>query len=222
MPSVRDKFVKVPKISVCLTIAEDTKYTQLQRAPSGKTDVTFATVEDANWRRNNYKLNKEVDKAAVHTRLVHIPYKRYEQLFSMTDVLPHRMGCIISDDVCEGCCVGKLRAETFGYTPRSSSRELMCNSRMYRDVMDPTKTKTPGSCKYVVTFFDDFSRHVIVHFMKMNSDFLSKFKICKAEIDSAMDKTAKLQRPCNGVEYIVRQFKSYHPVTSHTVRYEPK
>ncbi|KAG2786110.1 hypothetical protein PC129_g18897 [Phytophthora cactorum] len=67
--------------------------------------------------------------------------------------------------------------------------------------MGPIQTKTPGGCTYVVTFIDDYSRHVTVYFMKAKSDVLSKFKIYKAAMENATDKMIMRLRSDNGGEY---------------------
>jgi hypothetical protein len=83
--------------------------------------------------------------AVVHARLGHIPFKRYEQLLTMAEGVPRVTDGVPVDDVCAGCCMGKMKADD------------------YPDVMGPMQTKTPGGCTYVVTFIDDYSRHVTVH-----------------------------------------------------------
>jgi transposase InsO family protein len=89
---------------------------------------------------------------------------------------------------------------------------------VHTDVMGPMQTKTPGGCTYVVTFIDDYSRHVTVHFMKAKSEVLSKFKIFKAAMENATGKTIKRLRSDNGGEYTGRQFKEY--LNHHDIKHE--
>jgi transposase InsO family protein len=69
-----------------------------------------------------------------------------------------------------------------------------------------------------VTFFDDYSRHGTVHFMKAKSEVLSKFKIFKAAIENTTDKTIKRLRSDNGGKYTGRQFKVY--LNHHGIKHE--
>ncbi|KAG2893183.1 hypothetical protein PC117_g23843 [Phytophthora cactorum] len=78
---------------------------------------------------------------------------------------------------------------------------------VHTDVMGPMQTKTPGGYAYVVTFIDEYSRHVTVYFMKAKSDVLFKFEIYKAAIEIATDKKIKPLHSDNGGEYTGRQFK---------------
>ncbi|GMF42867.1 unnamed protein product [Phytophthora fragariaefolia] len=116
-------------------------------------------------------------------------------------------GCC--DDVCAGCCMGKMRADDYPRHPEKLGKSAGLLDLVYTDVMGPMQTKTPGGCTFGVTFIDDYSRHVTVYFMKAKSEVLSKFKIYKAAMENATDKRIKRLRSDNGGEYTDKLFKAY-------------
>jgi transposase InsO family protein len=156
--------------------------------------------------------------AVVHARLGHIPFKRYEQLLTTTVGVPRVTDGVPGDDVCAGCCMGKRKAEDYPRHPQKLVKSAGVLDLVHKDVMGPMQTKTPGGCTYVVTFIDNYSRHVTVHFMKAKSEVLSKFKIFKAAMENATGKTIKRLRSDNGGEYTGRQFKAY--LNHHGIKHE--
>ncbi|POM74969.1 Integrase catalytic core protein, partial [Phytophthora palmivora] len=147
--------------------------------------------------------------AVVHARLGRIPLKRYEQLLTMADGVPEVADGVNSDAICAGCCMGKMRADDFPRYPEKLVKSAGVLDLVHTDVMGPMQTKTSGGCTYVVTFIDDYSRHVTVYFMKAKSDVLSKFKIFKAALENATGQRIKRLRSDNGGEYTGRQFEAY-------------
>ncbi|GMF82146.1 unnamed protein product [Phytophthora fragariaefolia] len=145
----------------------------------------------------------------VHARLGHIPFKRYEQLLTMADGVPRITEGVASDDVCAGCCMGKMRADDYPRHPEKLVKSAGVLDLVHTDVMGPMQTRTPGGCTFGVTFIDDYSRHVTVYFMKAKSEVLSKFKIYKAAMENATGKTIKRLRSDNGGEYTDKLFKAY-------------
>ncbi|GMF49087.1 unnamed protein product [Phytophthora fragariaefolia] len=130
----------------------------------------------------------------VHARLGHIPFKPYEQLLTMADGVPRITEGVASDDVCAGCCMGKMRADDYPRHPEKLVKSAGVLDLVHTDVMGPMHTRTPGGCTLGVTFIDDYSRHVTVCFMKAKSEVVSKFKIYKAAMENATGKTMKRQR----------------------------
>ncbi|KAG2816478.1 hypothetical protein PC129_g14861 [Phytophthora cactorum] len=178
-----------------------------------------ATVIEAKLCENVYKLKTMRGKvwhvvttrkepwAVVHARLGHIPFKRYEQLLTMAEGVPHVTDGVKGDDVCAGCCMGKMMADDFPRHPENLVKSAGVLDLVHTDVMGPMQTKTHGGCTYVVTFIDDYLRHVTVYFMKAKSDVLSKLNIYKVAMEIVTDKTIKRLRSDNGGEYTGRQFK---------------
>ncbi|OWY96592.1 Rve-domain-containing hypothetical protein [Phytophthora megakarya] len=126
----------------------------------------------------------------------------------MTEGVPRITGGVPEDDVCASCCMGKLKADNY---PRHPEKVVKSAGVL-------GLTRTPGGCTYVVTFIDDYSRHVTVHFMKAKSEVLSKFKFYKAAMENAMGKSIKRLRSDNGGEYTGRQFKAF--LNQHGIKHE--
>ncbi|RAW22074.1 hypothetical protein PC110_g21488 [Phytophthora cactorum] len=180
-----------------------------------------ATVMKANCCGNVYKLRTVGDEvchvvstrtepwAVMHARLGHIPFKRYEQVLTMAEGVTHVANGIKGDDVCASCYMGKMRADDFPRHPENLVKSAGVLDLVHTDGMGPMQTKSPGGCTYVMTFIDNYSRHVTVYFMKAKSDVLSKFKIYKAAMENATDNKIKRLRSDNGGEYTGRQFKGY-------------
>jgi transposase InsO family protein len=224
IPEVEGSLISVSKLAEKDVVAE-----------FGKDKCVFrfggATVMEAKRCGNVYKLKTVGDEvchaattsrkepwAVVHARLGHIPFKRYEQLLTMADGVPRVTDGVPVDDVCAGCCMGKMKADDYPRHPEKLVKSAGVLDLVHTDVMGPMQTKTPGGCTYVVTFIDDYSRHVTVHFMKAKSEVLSKFKIFKAAMENATGKTIKRLRSDNGGEYTGRQFKAY--LNHHGIKHE--
>ncbi|GMF17572.1 unnamed protein product [Phytophthora lilii] len=108
--------------------------------------------------------------AVVHARLGHIPYKGYEQLLTMAEGVPRIIGDFTSEDVCAGCCMGEMRADDYPPHPEKLDKSAGVLELVHSDGMGPMQTKIPGGCTYLVTFIDDYSRHVTVYFMKAKAN----------------------------------------------------
>eukprot|EP00644_Phytophthora_capsici_P008719 jgi/Phyca11/111433/e_gw1.20.699.1 len=77
-----------------------------------------------------------------------------------------------------------MKADDYPRHPEKLVKSVGVLDLVHSDVMGPMQTKTPGGCRFVVTFIDDYSRHVTVYFMKAKSEVLSKFKTYKAGIEN--------------------------------------
>ncbi|GMF44035.1 unnamed protein product [Phytophthora fragariaefolia] len=181
-----------------------------------------ATAMEAKRCGNVYKLKTVGDEVCrtattsrketwvlVHARLGHIPFKRYEQLLTMAYGVPRITESVASDDVCAGCCMGKMRADDYPRHPEKLVKSAGVLALVHTEVMGPMQTRTPGGCTFGVTFIDDYSRHVTVYFMKAKSGVLSKLKIYKAAMENATGKTIKPLRSDNGGECTDKLFKAY-------------
>ena len=59
---------------------------------------------------------------------------------------------------------------------------------VHSDVFGPVKQTSINGMKYMVTFIDDFSRHVWVYFQKEKSETFSKFKEFKNAVETEVGK----------------------------------
>ncbi|GMF36315.1 unnamed protein product [Phytophthora fragariaefolia] len=127
----------------------------------------------------------------------------------MADGVPRITEGVASDDVCPGCCMGKMRVDDYPRHPENLVKSAGVLDLVHTDVMGPMQTRTPGGCTFGVTFIGDYSRHGTVYFMKAISEVLSKFKIYKAATENATGKMIKRLRSDNGDKYTDKLFKAY-------------
>ncbi|POM81699.1 Rve domain containing hypothetical protein [Phytophthora palmivora] len=103
-------------------------------------------------------------------KIVGDEFKRYERLVTMADEVHGVTDGVTSDAICVGCCLCMMRADDFPRYPEKLVKSAGVLDLVHTDVMGPMQTKTPGGWTYVVTFIDDYSRHVTVYFMKAKAD----------------------------------------------------
>ncbi|GMF54711.1 unnamed protein product [Phytophthora fragariaefolia] len=233
MTSVRDKFVSMKELKtpVRITIADGRKIDAVAMGTVGLKlmDGTSVTLSDVLYipeaEGSLISVAKLAEKDAVaqfskdkcvfrYGDATVIETKRCGNVYKLEAVggevcLPRITEGVVSDDVCAGCCMGKMRADDY---PRHPEKLVKCAGVLdlvHTDVMGPMQTRTPGGCTFGVTFIDDYSRHVTVYFMKAKSEVLSKFKIYKAAMENATGKTIKRLRSDNGGEYTDKLFKAY-------------
>ncbi|KAF1313667.1 Integrase catalytic core protein, partial [Globisporangium splendens] len=115
----------------------------------------------------------------MHTKLGHIRFQRYQNLRTMTERLPAIKSEDTVEEVCEGCCMGKMAVDNLRTSP------------------------------YAIVFVDDCTRHVSVYFMKKKSEALDKFKIYKSEPENLTDNKIKRHRSDNGGDYTGKRFVDY-------------
>jgi len=61
----------------------------------------------------------------------------------------------------------------------------------------------------MVTFIDDFSRYVWIHFLKEKSEVFEKFKEFQYTVENDIGRKIKCLRTDNGGEYTSREFNDY-------------
>ena len=80
---------------------------------------------------------------------------------------------------------------------------------IHSDVSGPMQTETMGGKRYVITFTDDYSRCVAVHFMRQKFEALEKFKLFEATAVGDSGNQIGTLRTDNGGEYISIEFAEY-------------
>ncbi|GMF55651.1 unnamed protein product [Phytophthora fragariaefolia] len=252
MTSVRDKFVSMKELKtpVRITIADGRKIDAVAMGIVGLklVDGTSVTLSDvlyipevdgslisvAKLAEKDVVAQFSKDKCVLrYGDTTVMEAKRCGNVYKLKTVgdevchgVPRVTEGVASDDVCAGCCMGKMRADDYSRHPEKLVKSAGVLDLVHTDVMGPMQTRTPGGCTFGVTFIDDYSRHVTVYFMKAKSEVLSKFKIYKAAMENATGKTIKRLRSDNGGEYTDKLFKAYlnHNGIKHekTVPYTPQ
>ena len=111
-------------------------------------------------------------------------------------------GCKRARDqkACDVCILGKQsRAPVPKETGNRSDEPLQ---RVVSDVIGPFDTPSLNGHRWVVTFIDEFSRHVVANFLNRKAEVIDKFKEYLAEVGCL-----KVLRSDDGSEYTGRQFR---------------
>jgi hypothetical protein len=111
------------------------------------------------------KTNRQVSSDTWHARLGHLPLPKLKDAVKCSVGINLTADDSEGEEVCEGCALGKLSCNSF---PKGSSGTIKTSKPLelvHSDVMGPMKTKSMGGAKYVLTFIDDYSRHVRVYFL---------------------------------------------------------
>ncbi len=80
---------------------------------------------------------------------------------------------------------------------------------IHSDVCGPFQVESIGGSRYVVTFIDDYSRCVSVHFIKYKSEVFEKFKLFEAMTTKECGEPIMKLRTDNGGQYLSKEFQTY-------------
>ncbi|ETP08782.1 hypothetical protein F441_15296 [Phytophthora nicotianae CJ01A1] len=99
-----------------------------------------------------------------------------------------------------GCMKGKQTVARF---PSQSLMRTRCPLEpVHTDVIRTMKTKFKGGARYVLTFVDYYSRHVVAYFMSKNSEVSSKFESFLKMYKKQWGGRMKCLRSGNGTEFV--------------------
>ena len=73
---------------------------------------------------------------------------------------------------------------------------------MHTDVMGHMQKISEGGARYVLTFVDDYSRYVVAHFMKHNSEVTTKLSEFKTLHENQWVERLSCLRSDNGTELV--------------------
>nr|CCA24320.1 putative polyprotein [Albugo laibachii Nc14] len=185
IPALDRRLLSVPKIAQHgLNMRFGAKYCGIFRG----NDLIISAKREG----NIYTLNVEQEHVMVaehkkaedrwelwHDRMGHPSYNVYQKTKLVTEGLPKFNEK--SDNLCSGCLQGKMAVAAF---PKESiARTNYPLQLVHSDVMGPMEIKTPGGCRFTLSFIDDFSTYVNVYFLKSNSEVNTKFIEYKNEME---------------------------------------
>ena len=110
------------------------------------------------------------------------------------------------DTISASCQYGKehqLPYEDFKYRAKEPL------DLVHSDVFGPIKQPSISSFWYMITSIDDFSRYVLVYFIKEKYEALSKFKEFKKTIEKEVDQKIRCLSTDNRGEYTSYEFSKY-------------
>jgi transposase InsO family protein len=87
---------------------------------------------------------------------------------------------------------------------------------VHADLVGPTKTKGLKGEKYFMLLVDDYTRMIVVCFLKNKSEAFENFKIYKEMVENEMNSRIKCLRSDNGGEFTSKEFMDY--CSSHGIK----
>lgn len=111
-----------------------------------------------------------------------------------------------SDNLCEGCILGKQHRESF--PSRKSIRAKSPLEIVHSDLCGPMQTPSLACSQYFLTFINDFTRKTWVYFLKNKSEVFEKFINFKELVEYQSGLHIKVLRIDRGGEYISEEFIS--------------
>ena len=108
---------------------------------------------------------------------------------------------------CEGCIEGKMQRKPFKPVAHQLSKKNL--ELVYSDVCGPLQVESIAGNLYFVTFIDDYSRCVSVHFIKHKAEVFEKFKLFEAMVTRECGEPIMKLRIDNGGEYMSKEFQTY-------------
>lgn len=138
-----------------------------------------------------------------HARLGHRSYERARQTLGVATGLSANFAELPT--VCSGCACGKMKVASF---PKaiSSAKSTRVLELGHADVMGPMSCQSQGEARYVLLFVDDYSRFVVIYFLKKKSEVVTQFVEYKAVMKAQTGKRVMKIRTDNGSEFVNKAF----------------
>ena len=140
-----------------------------------------------------------------HQRLGHLNRQQLGTLVSQGLASGIKLSPASKLSFCEGCVEGKMQRKSFKPVTHQQSKKNL--ELVYSDVCGPLQVESIGGSRYFVTFIDDFSRCVSVHFIKRKAEVFEKFKLFEAMVTRECGEPIKKLRTDNGVSIRPMNFK---------------
>lgn len=175
-------------------------------------NVAVATASLIN---NMYRLNVSAAHACIsdvieqdvylwHQRMGHLNFQSLNKLSENAADL--KLGVPANNVKCITCQEGKQTRLPFK-TQGSQSKDLL--ELIHSDVCGPMETQSFGKARYFVTFLDDYSKKIFVYVMHNKSEVLEKFTEFKKLVENQLNRTIKILRSDNGLEYVNKNFSKF-------------
>lgn len=113
----------------------------------------------------------------------------------------------LSNQLCEGCVLGKQHREPFQIWKSRRATNLL--ELVHSDICGPMETVSNGGNRYFITFIDDYSRKIWVFFLKHKSEAFDVFKEFKTFVENQSGCSIKVLRTDRGEEYTSNSFLDY-------------
>jgi transposase InsO family protein len=118
-----------------------------------------------------------------------------------------------TNTLCKHYQQGKKTKTRFKSKEYSTTRPLEI---VHTNLVGPTTTKGLKGEKYFMLLVDDYTRMIVVFFLKNKSEAFENFKIYKEMVENETDSKIKCLRSDNGGEVTSKEFMDY--CTSHGIK----
>jgi hypothetical protein len=108
-----------------------------------------------------------------------------------------------TNTLCEHCLQGKQTRTKFKSKEYSMTKPLEI---VHIDLCGPTRTKGLNGKQYFMLLVDDYTRMIVVFFLRKKSEAFKHFKIYKEMVETEMDLKIKCLRSENGGEFTSKEF----------------
>ena len=111
-----------------------------------------------------------------------------------------------TNTICKDCVLKKHTRTSFSSKKFTTIEKLEI---VHIDISGPTKTKGFYGERYFMILVDDFSRMMLVAFLKEKSETFDKFKIFKNRVENESDMKIKCLRSDRGGEFTLNMFNTF-------------
>ena len=111
-----------------------------------------------------------------------------------------------TNTICESCRYGKQKKVEFKTKEHFASCPL---ELVHTDLCGPMRTKGLDGELYFMLMIDDYTRMIVVSFLKKKSEAFECFKIYKELVENETDLKIKCLRSDNGGEFTSKLFQQY-------------
>ena len=142
-----------------------------------------------------------------HQRLGHLNGQQLGTIVEKGLASGVKMSTTSKLSVCEGCMEGKMQCKLFKSLSYLRSKKKL--ELIHSDVCGPLQVESIGGSRHFVTFIDDYSHCVAVHFLKHKAEVFEKFEQLEAMVTKECGEPIMKLRTDNGGEYVSKEFQTY-------------
>jgi transposase InsO family protein len=158
-------------------------------------------------------LGKEYESWLWHRRMGHMHFDNLVKVIKREAVREMPQIMKPTNTLCKYCQPGKQTKTGFKSKEYSTTRPLEI---VHTDLVGPTTTKVLKGERYFMLLVDDYTRMIVVCFLKNKSEAFENFKIYKEMVENEMDSRIKCLRYDNGGEFTSKEFMDYY--NSHGIK----
>ena len=111
-----------------------------------------------------------------------------------------------NNTMCNQCQLGKMTKSTFKSKAYTSNEVL---ELVHTDLCGPIEIQSYRGDRYIMLFVDDYSRMMIVMFLKQKLEAFQMFKWYLAQVKKEIGKSLKCLKSDRGGEFTSKEFEEF-------------